>query len=100
METLISLSPILLLVLVFYFFLIRPQQKKSKEIRVMQSKLQKVNQMMTIGGLSVVIEVFDDFNIIITCNHTKLTFDRAAIRELKQGELALHRQNKNLKKLI
>src|SRR5699024_8001017 len=100
METLISLSPILLMVLVFYFFLVRPQQKKAKQIREMQSNLQKGDQIITIHVLHGVIDAVDESIIIITCNHIKFTFDRAAIRELKQGEKALYRQNKNLKKLI
>src|SRR5699024_4423535 len=70
----------------FYFFLIRPQQKKTKQIREMQSNLQKGDQIITIGGLHGVIDAVDESTIIITCNNTKLTFDRAAIRELKQGE--------------
>jgi len=86
METLISLSPILLMLVVFYFFLIRPQQKKTKQIREMQSNLQKGDHIITIGGLHGVIDAVDESTIIITCNNTKLTFDRAAIRELKQGE--------------
>lgn len=84
METLISLSPILLMLVVFYFFLIRPQQKKTKQIREMQSNLQKGDPIVTIGGLHGVIEAVDEGKIVISCNNTKLTFDTAAVKEVKQ----------------
>lgn len=86
METLISLSPIILMFVIFYFLLIRPQQKRQKQVREMQAALEKGDKVVTIGGLHGVVDAIDEDIIVINCNNTKLTFDRAAIREVKVDE--------------
>jgi len=85
METLISLSPIILMFVIFYFLLIRPQQKRQKQVREMQASIQKGDEIITIGGLHGKVDAIDEDQIVIMCNNTKLTFDRSAIREVKQG---------------
>ena len=47
----VSMMPIILLFVVFYFLLIRPQQKKAKEHKEMLSKLEKGDNVMTNGGI-------------------------------------------------
>ena len=84
MDILISLSPIILMFVIFYFLLIRPQQKRQKQVREMQANLQKGDQIVTIGGLHGIVDAIDENTIVISCNNTKLTFDRAAVREVKQ----------------
>jgi len=84
MDTLISLSPIILMFVIFYFLLIRPQQKRQKQVREMQANLQKGDPIVTIGGLHGIVDAIDENTIVISCNNTKLTFDRAAVREVKQ----------------
>ncbi|HIV74246.1 MAG TPA: preprotein translocase subunit YajC [Candidatus Pseudogracilibacillus intestinigallinarum] len=83
MDTLISLSPIILMFVIFYFLLIRPQQKRQKQVREMQDNLQKGDSIVTIGGLHGVIDAIDEGKVIIKSNDARLTFDRAAIREVK-----------------
>lgn len=85
MNTLIQLSPILLMLVIFYFLLIRPQQKRTKQVKEMQSALQKGDQIVTIGGLHGTVDVIDEESVVIQCGNSKLTFDRAAIREVKQN---------------
>lgn len=85
METLISLSPILLMLVIFYFLLIRPQQKRTKQVREMQSNLQKGDSIVTIGGIHGVVDAIDEDTVVVSCNNTKLTFDRAAVRDVKQN---------------
>ena len=46
-----SLIPIVLMFVIFYFLLIRPQQKKSKEHREMINRLRKGDRIITSGGL-------------------------------------------------
>jgi preprotein translocase subunit YajC len=46
-----SFIPIILMFVIFYFLLIRPQQKKSKEHREMVSNLKKGSRIVTSGGL-------------------------------------------------
>ena len=46
-----SLIPIVLMFVIFYFLLIRPQQKKSKDHREMINRLKKGDRIITSGGL-------------------------------------------------
>ena len=46
-----SLIPIILMFVIFYFLLIRPQQKKAKEHREMVGQLKKGDRIVTSGGL-------------------------------------------------
>ncbi|MFV3075674.1 preprotein translocase subunit YajC [Niveispirillum fermenti] len=51
METLMSLAPLVLIFVVFYFLLIRPQQKKLKEHRSMLEALRRGDRVVTGGGI-------------------------------------------------
>lgn len=83
MEFLVQLSPIILMFVIFYFLLIRPQQKKQKKVRQMQSDLKKGDSIITIGGLHGKVHALDEGTIIITAEDgTKLTYDRSAVREV------------------
>lgn len=83
MEFLVQLSPIILMFVIFYFLLIRPQQKKQKKVRQMQSDLKKGDSIITIGGLHGIVHALDEGTIIITVEDgTKLTYDRSAVREV------------------
>ncbi|MFD1850168.1 preprotein translocase subunit YajC [Oceanobacillus bengalensis] len=85
MEMLVSLAPIILMFVIFYFLLIRPQQKRQKKVQEMQTNLQKGDEVVTIGGFHATIHALDEGTIVlITENGTKLTYDRSAIREVKQ----------------
>ncbi|KUP05842.1 preprotein translocase subunit YajC [Bacillus coahuilensis m2-6] len=84
MATLINLAPFLVMLLVFYFLLIRPQQKRQKAVQQMQSNLQKGDHVITIGGLHGKVDVIDEATVVIvSTDGSKLTFDRNAIREVK-----------------
>jgi len=55
--------PIIILFAIFYFLLIRPQQKKAKEHREMINNLKKGNRIITSGGIYGTIESIDDTTI-------------------------------------
>lgn len=60
-----SMMPILLMIAVFYFLLIRPQQKKQKAHKEMLSKLGKGEHVITAGGLlGRIVEVEGDILVI------------------------------------
>lgn len=87
MEMLASLLPIILMFVIFYFLLIRPQQKRQKQVQQMQNDLQKGDAVVTIGGFHGKIHSLDEDTVIISANDgTKLTYDRSAIREVKSEE--------------
>ena len=48
---LVSFAPLVLVFVVFYFLLIRPQQQKAKEHKVMLENLKKNDEVITSGGL-------------------------------------------------
>lgn len=61
-----SLMPIVLIFVVFYFLLIRPQQKKMREHREMLSAIRRGDRVVTGGGLvAQVIKVGDDDQVTL-----------------------------------
>ncbi|MFW5649404.1 MAG: preprotein translocase subunit YajC [Candidatus Alkaliphilus sp. MAG34] len=66
---------------VFYFILIRPQQKKGKEIREMRNSLKVGDEIITIGGIyGKIIKIKDDIiTIEVGSDKTKLPTTRWAI---------------------
>ncbi len=68
------------LMLVFYFFMIRPQQKKAKDARKFRESLQKGTKVVTIGGMhGKVVEVSDTTVLLEVDNGVKLRFEKSAI---------------------
>lgn len=55
-----GLIPLILLFVIFYFLLIRPQQKKVKEHRKLVSEVQKGDEIITYGGIGGKIRELDD----------------------------------------
>tara|TARA_B110000196_G_C20927771_1_gene558473 strand:+ start:219 stop:503 length:285 start_codon:yes stop_codon:yes gene_type:complete len=65
--------PLILIFVIFYFFLIRPQQKKIKDHKVMCSMLKRGDEIVTSGGIIGQIDkVYDDdkIDIIVSENVT------------------------------
>ncbi len=72
--------PFVLMFAIFYFLLIRPQQKKQKQRTSMLNALDKGDKVVTIGGLhGTIVDITDDIVILRVNDVTKLTFDRSAI---------------------
>lgn len=77
-----TVGPLIIFFAIFYLLLIRPQQKRQKKVREMQSALAKGDHIVTIGGLHGTVDVIEDDKVTIKCHGTtKLTFDRASIRD-------------------
>lgn len=75
-----SLLPFILMFVIFYFLLIRPQQKRSKQRKSMLSALEKNAKVITIGGVhGTIVDITDDQIILRVNESTKMTFDRNAI---------------------
>jgi preprotein translocase subunit YajC len=65
---------------IFYFMIIRPQQKKAKEREKMLSEIKKGDKVVTSGGMHGVVSGIDDKTCLIDVgNNVKLKFDRTAI---------------------
>lgn len=57
--------PLIIMFVIFYFLLIRPQQKKAKEHREMISNLKKGDRIITSGGIYGTISSLDDLSATI-----------------------------------
>jgi preprotein translocase subunit YajC len=84
MEQLATFIPLIAMFVIFYFLLIRPQQKRQKSVRLMQSELKKGDAVVTIGGFHGVIHAIDENTVVLQAGDgSKLTYDRSAIRDVK-----------------
>ena len=85
--SLIQAMPILLIFLVMYFLLIRPQMKQQKDMTNMQSKLKKNDEVVTIGGLhGTVVNVKDAAVTLRVDDNVRVDVDKAAVaRVVKEG---------------
>jgi preprotein translocase subunit YajC len=83
MEMFMTILPLLFMFAIFYFLLIRPQQKQRKKIQEMHAALAKGDKIVTIGGLHGTIDAIDENIVVLLVNdNKKLTFDRNAVREV------------------
>ncbi len=75
-----SFLPLVLVLVVFYFMLIRPQNKKSKQEAAMRSNLQIGDEIVTFGGIiGIIVSIKDDTLVIETGN------ERSKIRILRKA---------------
>jgi len=83
MELIGTVLPLVAMFAIFYFLLIRPQQKQQKAVREMQNSLQKGDKIVTIGGLHGILDSIDEDKIVLKVSDgTRLTFDRRSVREV------------------
>ncbi|CAM4366320.1 preprotein translocase subunit YajC [Paenibacillus tarimensis] len=83
------LWPFVLMFAVFYFLLIRPQQKKQKQRNLMLNQLKKGDKITTIGGMhGTIVELTDDTVVLRVNDATKITFERSAINNVVSAETA------------
>lgn len=79
-DPLVSFLPLILIFVVFYFFLIRPQNKRQKEHREMVSKLSVGDEVVTSGGvLGKVTEVQEQFLSVEVADGVQLKVQRHTI---------------------
>lgn len=69
--------PLILIIVVFYFFMIRPQLKKQKEVRQYRDQLQKGDKVITVGGIyGKIIEVSDTTVMLDIGGNVKIKVDK------------------------
>ncbi len=79
----VQLAPLLLMFVIFYFLLLRPQQKRQKEHREMLSRLKKGDRVVTRGGLIGVIDsLTDDEAVLEIADRVKVRVQRAQVNQL------------------
>ncbi len=81
-----TVGPIILMFVLFYFLLIRPQQKRQKSVQQMQNSLKKGDKIVTIGGLHGIVDSVDEGKVVIKCGDgSRLTYDRSAVRDVVES---------------
>ena len=72
---------------IFYFMIIRPQQKKAKEREKMLSEIQKGDKVVTGGGIHGTVAGIDEKTCLIDVgNNVKMKFERSAIASISSSK--------------
>ena len=75
-----GLLPIVAMVAIFYFLIIRPQQKQTKRLAEMRSSLQKGDKVVTSGGIhGVITNLKNDVITVRIADAVKIDVDRNAL---------------------
>jgi preprotein translocase subunit YajC len=89
---LVSLMPLILMFVVFYFLLIRPQQKKQKEHQRMLSEIKKNDEVITSGGVhGTIVNIKDKTYSLRVDDNVKIEVSKSAIATVKKraGEVTV-----------
>jgi preprotein translocase subunit YajC len=79
-NALVTLIPLILVFVVFYFFMIRPQMKKQKELTEYRNSLKRGDKVITTGGIyGRVNEIRDNYVMIDAGGDVKLKVDKSAV---------------------
>lgn len=77
----LSFLPLIVIFVVFWFLIIRPQMKRAKEQRKMQEALQKGDEVVTAGGqLGRVVDLKDQYVTLELAKGVQSIFQRGAIQ--------------------
>lgn len=88
-----AFAPIILIFVIFYFFLIRPQNKKQKETEKMINALKKGDKVITIGGIHGVVSSVKDKTIVLKVDdNAKIEFNRTAIASVEKSDAELAKE--------
>ena len=87
-SSLVTMLPIVLMIAVFYFLLILPNQRKQKKCQQMLGDLKAGDRVTTSGGIKgVILSVKDDSLILrVAPDNLKLEFAKSAIASVTTGE--------------
>ncbi len=78
-----GLLPIVLMFVLLYFLMIRPQMKRSKEARAMVESLQKGDEVITAGGiLGKISKMSDAYITLEIAPNTEISIQKAAVQTL------------------
>jgi preprotein translocase subunit YajC len=79
-----------LIIVVFYFLVIRPQNKKQRDAQKMLKSLRKGDRIVTIGGMrGSIVSVKEDVVVVKVDENTKLEFNKSAISQVLERKEGL-----------
>ncbi|MFT5387504.1 MAG: preprotein translocase subunit YajC [Lysobacterales bacterium] len=80
-----SFVPFILIFAIFYFLVIRPQQKKQKEQTAMTKNLQKNDKVITTAGIHGTVVIVKEKTVVVRVDdNVRIEFDRDAITKKKE----------------
>ncbi len=84
-NTLMTVGMFGAVIVIFYFMIIRPQNKKQKAMQKMLSEIKKGDKVITIGGLHGIVASVKETSVILkTDDTTRLEFSKSAIATVKE----------------
>ena len=81
-DTLMGMLPIILMFVVLYFLMIRPQMKKSKEHKTMLDGLQKGDEVVAVGILGKIAKITDNYESLEIAPNTTIQVQKQAVTTL------------------
>jgi len=82
-----SLLMLGLMVLVFYFFMIRPQMRKQKELKKFREALSTGDKIVSIGGIHGKILEVTDTTVLVQSENTKIRIEKSAVSQSMDDQL-------------
>ncbi|MBI4335938.1 MAG: preprotein translocase subunit YajC [Candidatus Omnitrophica bacterium] len=81
----LNMLPLLFIFVIFYFLLIRPQQKKQKEHEDMLKKLEKNDEIVTTGGIhGTIVNVKDTTVVLRIDDNCKVELQKSCVSHVKK----------------
>ena len=81
-DTLMGMLPIILMFVVLYFIMIRPQMKKAKEHKAMIDALQKGDEVVAVGIVGKVVKIDDNYVGLEVASNVVIQVQRQAVNTL------------------
>lgn len=79
--------PMLLILMIFYVLVFRPQKKEQKEKQKMREQLKKNDEVITIGGIHGTVVLVKDKTVVLRVDdNTKIEFDRESVATLVKSK--------------
>lgn len=86
-QQLFGYLPLLALLVLMYFMMIRPQQQQAKKRQAMLNALKVGDEVVTIGGLHGVVQAIEDGTVRIkVAPNVELKFNRSAVGAVRSGD--------------
>jgi preprotein translocase subunit YajC len=84
----LGFAPMILLVVVFYFILIRPQQKRAKALAALVSSIKAGDKVVTASGIIGTVITVKDKTVTLRSADTKMEVTKASVTEILEGAAA------------
>lgn len=95
---LMTFAPLLIMVAIFYFLIMRPQSKKQKETKAMLAAVKKGDKVTTIGGIRGTVDnVKDDVITVRVDGNTKIDFMKSAVSAVVNPSTEVETKEKDSK---